>query len=186
LRGHECVAGDLANTLVREIEPLAHPMEDAPPYELLDDLRRRAVGEPGAMLEQAEVAFAADDARDRDHAAGGLAQALEPRRDDLPHARRQRGAGVTSAGRIAHGAHRFDDEDRIAGADTPHVLVEARQRALIALGAGQRSREDGGLVSRQRGEREADEARMLAQVCEARKRVAVREVGVMRRSAYVW
>ena len=116
------------------------------------------------MLEQAEVALAADEARDRDHSARGLAQAFQPRHDDLAHTRGHRRARVTPGRGVPQGANGLEDEQRIAGADSPHLLVEPRQGVRIALGPGERPRQRRRFRTRERRQRHAREPGMVAEL----------------------
>src|SRR5262249_60303853 len=65
---------DPANTVMREVEALSQAMQDAPADQLFDPGGRLLLAEPGRLLEQSELEFAADD---RGHGGERLA-ALPP------------------------------------------------------------------------------------------------------------
>lgn len=80
------VVRDFTDPVVREVEPLAQAMQDAPAHQLLDPGRSLFFGEPRRPLEQRELELPADHRRHGGEDLARLGQALEPPADDLPNA----------------------------------------------------------------------------------------------------
>src|SRR5262245_4701730 len=80
----EALVGDLANSIVREVEPLAHDLAHTTAYQLLHGFGGLAGRQAGRSLEQAELELSADHGRHRRHGLTAWGQPLQPASDQGP------------------------------------------------------------------------------------------------------
>ena len=137
--GQQSFAGDLADPLVREVEPLADHVKDPAGHELVDALggvRRAQFRRP---LQEREVELPADDAGHRRQTPAALGEPLEPAADELAHPRRrQHFAFDVHAVHALEGAHRLQHHERVALAGAPDFLAESLEGGLLGSRPHQR------------------------------------------------
>src|SRR5262245_60651168 len=96
-RCEQALIGDLADAVVREVQPFVHRMQNVAGHQFLD----RRSGLPSIRfrgpIEQREIELPSDDARQCCQVAAAPAEPLEPPGDDVPDASRRRvGVGIWS------------------------------------------------------------------------------------------
>jgi hypothetical protein len=157
-RRHDALVGDVPDALVRDVEALTDGVQDPPAHELLDRFRRLARAAPGRGLEQCEIELAADDRGRREDCARALAEPIEAGVHELLHPPGQRQPDADGDVAVLEGAHRLDDDERVASARVPHALAQSCERRRITSRSRDRLHERHGLRTRQPLERDAHDS----------------------------
>src|SRR5262249_13625002 len=153
------------DSLVREIEALAHDVQDSAGHELLDAFRRLGAAKLGGTLQQGEIELTADHAGDTSQPARTVAEAIESFRDQVTHAgRHAQVARCRLDLTAAEHPHRFDDHERVALARAPHMLAEPPHSGLVDAGPGESLHEGQRLLLRQWPQRGREKSRLLSEL----------------------
>jgi hypothetical protein len=80
-RWQKALVGYFPNSVVREIEPVAHTLKNATAHELFDGRGCVTTGQAGRTLQQAELELSTDHRRYRRYGLSALAESVQAPRD---------------------------------------------------------------------------------------------------------
>jgi len=142
----ELAVGDFADSIVGEVETLAHAGEEASSNELLHSLRGRVVIETGGLSQKLELELAPDPGGHGQQGPAPGGQPLEPAADHLADTLRQR--HTVRRGAFLERAHRLHDHEGIPFAGDPDLLTEPFDGCRVA-GAHEHSHKGDGVGLRE-------------------------------------
>ena len=163
-RAEQRLIHDVADPHVREVEALAHGVEDAPPYELFDTFGRLAAAESGGSLEDGELEVARERRRDTCKLLGTGTQPIEASRDHGAHALGQLHTGGVGKAALAQRTHRLHDDEGTSLAERPHLRDDVGPPRVVAVAPLERPHERRGGGLRQPAEGDVLDVRQPGQL----------------------
>ena len=152
-RCQDLAIGHLAHPVVREVETLAHGVEQAPADQPLHLPRHRLLAAPGRLVQEGKFGLAPHHGGQRDQLAALFVQAVELAADDVADALRHRQRLETWRERLVRGgAHRLDDDEGIALAGAPDLRAQVSHGVGGTSSLGQHVHEMDGVRLRERPE----------------------------------